>query len=104
MASYGKKSPVKRFTAGAVHRCHKIVAVLRPQRADFYLLTVAQLFDCRIVGWLDQERISLLDYRQSECWLYRSTSRLPVNEPWHLLHLNGFQIWGDSPSSTLIWI
>src|SRR6516162_2938681 len=103
MSAYRKKSQIQRFAAGVAHCRHQIVAVLRFEGADFYPLTVRQFLDSRIVGWLDQGRISLPDYSQSKCRLYRSASRLPANEPWYL-HLNRFQIWGGPPSSTLIWI
>src|SRR5215472_14552159 len=74
MSAHGKKAPVKRVTASAVHRRDQIVAVLRSQRADFYPLAVAQTLDSRIVGWFDQDRTSLMHLKPPEISVLNETS------------------------------
>ena len=86
MPTYGKKAPIKRLTAGAAHRRHQIVTVLRSDGADFYPLAVAQCLDDRIVRWLDQDRTSLMNSKPPEDPLNDRTSTSVLNEaqPGHL--------------------
>src|SRR5215469_9387703 len=80
MSAHGKKSPIQRFTAGAAHCRQQIVTVLRSDGPDFYPLAVAQFLDNRIVGWLDQDRTSLMHSKPPGYFLNDLTGTSVLNE------------------------
>src|SRR5215472_8419283 len=81
MSAHGEESAIQRFTAGAAHRRDQIVSVLRFEGPDFDPLAVAQFLNSRIVGWLDQDRTSLMYSQPPGDFRNDQTSTCILNEP-----------------------
>src|SRR5215472_10436729 len=95
MSAHGEESAIQRFTTGAAHCRDQIVSVLRFEGPDFYPLAVAQFLNSRIVGWLDQDRTSLMHLNPPEISVLNETSMAAAHH---------FFKSGAAPARTLIWI